>query len=43
MLTRIIERSLWRHSRRKLLSVAAVALVITVATVIATMALDVGD
>ena len=43
MLIRIINRSLIRRRRRKLLSFAAVALGITVATAVATMGLDVGD
>src|SRR5579863_9993580 len=43
MLSRIIGRSLVRRRRRKLLSLAAVALGITVATAVATIALDVGD
>jgi len=43
MLIRIINRSLVRRRRRKLLSFAAVALGITVATAVATMGLDVGD
>ena len=43
MLIRIIHRSLVRRRRRKLLSFAAVALGITVATTVATMGLDVGD
>ena len=43
MLARIITRSLVRRRRRKLLSLAAVALGITAATVVATLALDVGD
>jgi len=43
MLLRIISRSLIRRRRRKLLSFAAVALGITVATAVATMGLDVGD
>lgn len=43
MLSRIIGRSLVRRRRRKLLSLAAVALGITVATTVATIALDVGD
>src|SRR5579864_9534938 len=43
MLSRIIRRSLVRRRRRKLLSLAAVALGITVATAVATIALDVGD
>jgi putative ABC transport system permease protein len=43
MLARIIIRSLVRTRRRKLLSLAAIALGITAATVVATLALDVGD
>ncbi|HEY6291160.1 MAG TPA: ABC transporter permease [Terriglobia bacterium] len=43
MLARIITRSLVRRRRRKLLSLAAVAFGITAATVVATLALDVGD
>ena len=43
MLARIIIRSLVRRRRRKLLSLAAIALGITAATVAATLALDVGD
>ncbi len=43
MLTRIILGSLTRRRRRKLLSLAAVALGITVATAVGTIALDVGD
>jgi putative ABC transport system permease protein len=43
MLTRIITRSLVRRRRRKLLSLAAIALGITAATLVATLALDVGD
>jgi putative ABC transport system permease protein len=43
MLARIITRSLVRRGRRKALSLAAVALGITAATVVATLALDVGD
>src|SRR5579859_6143943 len=43
MLVRIITRSLVRRRRRKLLSLAAIALGITAATVVATLALDVGD
>jgi len=43
MLVRIITRSLVRRGRRKALSLAAVALGITAATVVATLALDVGD
>ena len=43
MLSRIIRRSLVRRRRRKLLSLVAVALGITVATAVATIALDVGD
>jgi putative ABC transport system permease protein len=43
MLARIITRSLVRRGGRKALSLAAVALGITVATVVATLALDVGD
>jgi putative ABC transport system permease protein len=43
MLGRIIIRSLIRRRRRKLLSLAAVALGITAATAVATMSLDVGD
>lgn len=43
MLARIITRSLVRRRRRKLLSLAAIALGITAATVVATLALDVGD
>ncbi|HEV2178009.1 MAG TPA: ABC transporter permease [Terriglobia bacterium] len=43
MLARITARSLSRRGRRKLLSAVAVALGITVATVVGTMALDVGD
>jgi putative ABC transport system permease protein len=43
MLTRILQRSLMRRRRRKLLSVAAVALGIAAATAVGTIALDVGD
>jgi len=43
MLGRIITRSLVRRRRRKLLSLTAIALGITAATVVATLALDVGD
>jgi len=43
MLTRIITRSLVRRRRRKLLSLAAIALGITAATLVAALALDVGD
>jgi putative ABC transport system permease protein len=43
MLARIITRSLVRRGRRKALSLAAIALGITAATVVATLALDVGD
>jgi putative ABC transport system permease protein len=43
MLTGIIGRSLIRRRRRKLLVLSAVALGITVATAVATIALDVGD
>ena len=43
MLTRLITRSLVRRRRRKLLSLAAIALGITAATLVATLALDVGD
>jgi putative ABC transport system permease protein len=43
MLSRIIGRSLVRRRHRKLLSLAAVALGITVATTVATIALDIGD
>jgi putative ABC transport system permease protein len=43
MLARIITRSLVRRRRRKLLSLAAIALGITAATLVATLALDVGD
>jgi len=43
MLARIITRSLARRGRRKALSLAAIALGITAATVVATLALDVGD
>jgi putative ABC transport system permease protein len=43
MLVRIIARSLTRQRRRKLLSLGAVALGMTVATTVATIALDVGD
>jgi putative ABC transport system permease protein len=43
MLTRIITRSLVRRRRRKLLSLAAIALGLTAATLVATLALDVGD
>jgi len=43
MLARIILESLARRQRRKLLSVVAVALGITVATAAGTIALDVGD
>lgn len=43
MLTRLIERSLTRRRRSKVLGVVAVALGITVATIVGTMALDVGD
>jgi len=43
MLTRIVAHSISRRRRRKLLSFAAVALGIAVATTVATIALDVGD
>ncbi|HEV3279132.1 MAG TPA: ABC transporter permease [Terriglobia bacterium] len=43
MLSRIIIRSLVRRRHRKLLSLAAIALGITAATAVATVALDVGD
>ena len=43
MLARIITRSLVRRGWRKALSLAAIALGITAATVVATLALDVGD
>jgi putative ABC transport system permease protein len=43
MLTRILTRSLIRRRRRKLLSLAAIALGIAAATAVATLALDVGD
>ena len=43
MLARIISRSIVRRGRRKALSLAAVALGIAAATVVATLALDVGD
>ncbi len=43
MLGRILGRSLTRRRRRKLLSLGAVALGITVATAVSTIALDVGD
>lgn len=43
MLGRILTRSLVRRRRRKLLSLAAIALGIAAATVVATLALDVGD
>ncbi len=43
MLTRIITRSLVRRRRRKLLSLAAIALGIAAATAVATLGLDVGD
>jgi len=43
MLGRIITRSLIRKRRRKLLSLAAIALGISAATAVATLALDVGD
>lgn len=43
MLGRIITRSLIRKRRRKLLSLAAIALGIAAATAVATLALDVGD
>src|SRR5215831_11222699 len=43
MLGRILERSLTRQRRRKLLSLGAVALGMTVATAVTTIALDVGD
>jgi putative ABC transport system permease protein len=43
MLIRIIQRSLVRRRQRKMLSALAVALGITVATVVGTMMLDVGD
>ena len=43
MLARIVRESLTRGRRRKLLSGVAVALGITVATTLATLALDVGD
>ena len=43
MLVRILGRSLTRRRRRKLLSLGAVALGMTVATTVSTIALDVGD
>jgi len=43
MLGRIVGRSLTRRRRRKLLSLGAVALGMTVAATVATIALDVGD
>jgi putative ABC transport system permease protein len=43
MLGRIVARSLTRQRRRKLLSLGAVALGMTVATTVTTIALDVGD
>jgi putative ABC transport system permease protein len=43
MLGRILERSLTRRRRRKLLGLGAVALGMTVATTVSTIALDVGD
>jgi len=43
MLSRLITRSLIRKRRRKLLSLAAIALGIAAATAVATLALDVGD
>ncbi len=43
MLVRTIGRSLTRQRRRKLLSLGAVALGMTVATAVTTIALDVGD
>jgi putative ABC transport system permease protein len=43
MLARILARSFVRRRRRKILSLAAIALGITAATVVATLALDVGD
>ena len=43
MLSRLIIRSLIRKRRRKLLSLAAIALGIAAATAVATLALDVGD
>jgi putative ABC transport system permease protein len=43
MLGRVIARSLVRRRRRKLLSLVAIALGITAATAVATVALDVGD
>jgi putative ABC transport system permease protein len=43
MLGRIVGRSLTRQRRRKLLSLGAVALGMTVATAVTTIALDVGD
>ncbi len=43
MLGRILGRSLTRRRRRKLLSLGAVALGMTVATAVSTIALDVGD
>jgi putative ABC transport system permease protein len=43
MLGRILTRSLVRKRRRKLLSLAAIALGIAAATAVATLALDVGD
>ena len=43
MLVRILGRSLIRRRRRKLLSLGAVALGMTVATAVSTIALDVGD
>ena len=43
MLGRILSDSLLRRRRRKLLTLAAVALGVTVATAVGTVALDVGD
>jgi putative ABC transport system permease protein len=43
MLARIITRSVVRRGRRKVLGLAAIAFGITAATVVATLALDVGD
>jgi len=43
MLGRVLERSLIRRRRRKLLSLGAVALGMTVATAVSTIALDVSD
>jgi putative ABC transport system permease protein len=43
MLARIITRSVVRRGRRKALGLAAIALGITAATVVVTLALDVGD